>query len=266
MVYQLERLSGFSGRAFHGQLRNEKNFFILSSMTTSIKGISSMATRQVLTELAGAFQRRTGCSVTIESVGGVDAARRVQAGEAFDVVFLASDAIDKLMAAGCVQPGSKVDLVRSGVAVAVRAGGQQPDISTEEAMRQAVLAARSISYSTGPSGVALASLFERWGIAKQIQDRIVQAPPGVPVGTLVARGEVELGFQQLSELINLEGIAVLGPLPSTIQITTIFSAAVCTGTSHASAVRALLVDMNSPEAAAAKRRQGMEPVEAGPSL
>ena len=206
-----------------------------------------------------AFQRRSGCRVTIESVGGVDAARRVQAGEAFDVVFLASDAIDKLIAAGCVQAESKVNLVRSGVAVAVRAGTQQPDISTEDALRRAVLAARSISYSTGPSGVALARLFERWGIAGEIQGRIVQAPPGVPVGRLVARGDVELGFQQLSELIGLEGIAVLGPLPPAIQIITTFSAGVCTGTSQTAAVRALLDDMNSPEAIDAKRRQGMEP-------
>jgi len=218
-----------------------------------------MATRQVLTELAEAFQRCSGCRVTIESVGGVDAARRVQAGEDFDVVFLASDAIDKLVDAGCVQSGSKVDLVRSGVAVAVRAGTHQPDISTEEALRQAVLAARSLSYSTGPSGVALANLFERWGIAGEIQGRIVQAPPGVPVGSLVASGKVELGFQQFSELINLEGIAVLGPLPPAIQIITTFSAGVCTTTRNASAVRAMLDDMNSPEAMEAKRRQGMEP-------
>lgn len=228
-------------------------------MTTEIKGISSMAMRQVLAELVDAFQRRTGWRVAVESVGGVDAARRVQAGEAFDVVFLASDAIDKLVAAGCVQAGSKVDLVRSGVAVAVRAGAHQPDISTEEALRQAVLAARSISYSTGPSGVALSGLFERWGIAGEIQGRIVQAPPGIPVGSLVASGKVELGFQQFSELINLEGITVLGPLPPAIQIITTFSAGVCSATRNASAVRAMLDDMNAPEAVEAKRRQGMEP-------
>ena len=219
-----------------------------------------MATRQVLSDLIEPFQRRTGWRVTIESVGGVDAARRVQAGEAFDVVFLASEAIDRLVAAGCVQAGSRVDMVRSGVAVAVRAGAHQPDISTEEAVRQAVLAARSIGFSTGPSGVALAGLFERWGIAGEIQDRIVQTKPGVPVGSLVAGGEVELGFQQFSELVNLAGITVLGPLPPAIQITTIFSAGICTGTRHAAAVRAMLDDMNSPEAVDAKRRQGMEPV------
>lgn len=228
-------------------------------MTTDIKGISSMATRLVLAELVDAFQQRSGSRVTIESVGGVDAAKRVQAGEAFDVVILASDAIDKLMASGHVLAGSKVDLVRSGVAVAVRAGAPKPDISTEDAVREAVRAARSISYSTGPSGVALAKLFERWGIADEIKDRIVTPPPGIPVGSLVAKGEVELGFQQLSELLNLEGISVLGPLPPAIQIITTFSAGVCSGSQQVAAVRAMLADMNSPEAAAAKQRQGMDP-------
>ncbi|MDP2450667.1 MAG: substrate-binding domain-containing protein [Polaromonas sp.] len=228
-------------------------------MTTAIKGISSMATRLVLGDLVAAFEQQSDCRVAIESVGGVDAARRVQAGEAFDVVILASDAIDKLIASGHVLAGSRVDLVRSGVAVAVRAGAPRPDISTEDALREAVRAARSISYSTGPSGVALAGLFERWGIAGEIQSRIVTPPPGIPVGSLVARGEVELGFQQLSELMHLEGITVLGPLPPAIQILTTFSAGVCTGTRHAEAVRAMLASMNTPQAAEAKRRQGMDP-------
>jgi molybdate transport system substrate-binding protein len=228
-------------------------------MTTELKGISSMATRLVLADLVTAFEQQSGCRVAIESVGGVDAARRVQAGEAFDVVILASDAIDKLIASGHVLAGSRVDLVRSGVAVAVRAGAPRPDISTEDALREAVRTARSISYSTGPSGVALARLFERWGIAGEIQSRIVTPPPGVPVGSLVARGEVELGFQQLSELMHLEGITVLGPLPPAIQIITTFSAGVCTGTRNAEAVRAMLASMNTPQAAEAKRRQGMDP-------
>lgn len=218
-----------------------------------------MATRQVLTELVTAFEARTGQRVQIASVGGVDASRRVQAGEAFDVVILASDAIDKLLTAGHLVAGSKVDLVHSGVAVAVHAGAVQPDISTEDAVRRAVQAARSLSYSTGPSGVALAQLFERWGIADEIAPRIVQAPPGVPVGALVARGEVELGFQQLSELLNLADIAIVGPLPPAIQITTTFSAAIARTCTQPDAVRELLAFMASPEADAAKRRQGMDP-------
>ena len=227
-----------------------------------ITGISSMATRQVLAELTSAFSERTAHTVAIESVGGVDAAKRVQAGEDFDVAVLASDAIDKLIASGAIAAGSRVDLVRSGVAVAVRAGAALPDIASEEAVKRAVLAAKSLSYSTGPSGVALAKLFERWGIAEAVKDRTVQAPPGVPVGSLVASGEVALGFQQLSELLHVNGIAIVGPLPDAIQITTIFSAGLPVqrnaDTARAAVVKSLLDYMASADAAAAKRRQGME--------
>ena len=225
---------------------------------TALRGISSMATRQVLAELVAAFTRQSGIGAAIESVGGVDAARRVQAGEAFDVVVLASDAIDKLLATGHLLPDSKVDWVRSAVAVAVRAGVPLPDIASEDALRQAVLAARSISYSTGPSGVALAKLFERWGIAGDIASRLVQAPPGVPVGSLVAAGDVALGFQQLSELLHVPGIAIVGPLPPAIQITTTFSAAVGRLSRQPDAARELLAYLASPQAAEATRRQGMD--------
>jgi molybdate transport system substrate-binding protein len=224
-----------------------------------IKGISSMATRQVLAELGADFQRRSGEAVAIESVGGVDAAKRAQAGEAFDVVFLASDAIDKLAAGGSVVAGSKVDLVLSPVAIAVRAGAPHPDISSEDAVRRAVLAASGVGYSTGPSGVALLGLFERWGIAGELQGRIVQAPPGVPVGALVAQGQVALGFQQLSELMHLQGIDVVGPLPEAIQIVTTFSAGVCAASQQPQRVRAMLDFMASADAVDAKRRHGMEP-------
>ncbi len=222
-----------------------------------------MATRQLLAELVSGFEKLSGCTAVIEAVGGVDAAQRVMAGEAFDVVVLASDAIDKLLAAGHLHAGSKVDLVKSGVAACVRAGAPLPDISSEEAVKRAVLGAGSISCSTGPSGVALARLFERWGITGEIQGRMVQAPPGVPVGTLVARGEVELGFQQLSELLHVEGISVLGPLPPAIQITTVFSAgihaSVPAGSAQFERVKALLDYMRSPQALQAKQRQGMDP-------
>lgn len=218
-----------------------------------------MATRALLAELVAMFERDTGQQVAIESVGGVDAARRVLAGEAFDLVVLASDAIDKLIAAGRVPADSKVDLVHSGVAVAVPEGAARPDISSEDAVRRAVLAAPSLGYSTGPSGVALVKLFERWGIAGQIQPRIVQAPPGVPVGSLVARGEVALGFQQVSELMSLPGITLLGPLPPGIQITTTFSAGLCATSQQPGAVRPLLDFLRSPQTADIKRRQGMDP-------
>ena len=227
-------------------------------MNPRITGISSMATRQVLAELVQAFQERGGCEVAIESVGGVDAAKRVQAGEPFDVVILASDAIESLITSGqVVDP--RVDLVRSPVAIAVRAGAPHPDVASEQAVRAAVLAARHISYSTGPSGVHLTRLFERWGIAQDIKPRIVQAPPGVPVGSLVARGDVELGFQQLSELMHLGGIHVLGTLPEEIQYITVFSAGVCAISRQAATVRTMLEFMTSREADEIKRRHGMEP-------
>lgn len=217
-----------------------------------------MATRQLLTELADAWQRREGVRMDLESVGGVDAARRVQEGEAFDVVFLASDAIAKLEAAGKVLAGSKVDLARSGVSVCVKAGAPGPDLSSEDAVKQAVLAAATIGYSTGPSGTALLKLFDRWGIAETVKPKLVQATPGVPVASLVAEGKVALGFQQLSELIHVKGIDIAGPLPEAIQITTIFSGAVCAASQQSDAVRRLLAFMASADAADAKRRQGME--------
>ena len=224
-----------------------------------ITGISSMAVRHLLSELREAYGHESGRAVAIESVGGVEAARRIRDGEAFDFVVLAADAIEQLAAAGRVDSATRTDLARSGVAVAVRADAPKPDIGTEATLRDAVLHARTVGFSTGPSGAHLARLFQRWGIAETIAPRIVQAPPGVPVGALVARGEVELGFQQLSELMHVEGIDVLGSLPPPIQIMTTFSAAVCRTSTRADAAKRLLAFLASPAADAAKRRHGMEP-------
>jgi len=228
-------------------------------MSTRLRGISSMATRLVLADLAADWQRSGAGEVQFESVGGVDAAKRVAAGEAFDLVVLASDAIAKLEAAGQVLPGSRVDLVHSEVAVAVPAGAPLPDLSSEAAVRAAVLAAPSIGYSTGPSGTALLALFDRWGVRAQLADRLQQAPAGVPVAALVARGEIALGFQQRSELIHVPGIAIAGGLPAEIAIDTVFSGAVCATAAQPEAARALLAFMAAPAAAAAKQRQGMSP-------
>ncbi|HEY8049640.1 MAG TPA: substrate-binding domain-containing protein [Ramlibacter sp.] len=224
----------------------------------AIRGISSMATKQLLAELAALYRERSGVEVQVESVGGVDAARRVQADEAFDVVFLAVDAIDKLQQAGKVVAGTRVDIVRSGVSVAVKAGASRPDISTEEALKRAMLDAPSVGYSTGPSGTSLVKLVERWGLADAMRARLVQAPPGVPVGSLVADGKVALGFQQLAELIHQPGIEVIGPMPAPVAIITTFSGAVCAASTQREAVREMLGFMASPSTRDAKRRQGME--------
>ncbi len=224
-----------------------------------ITGIASMATRHLLSELAAAYQQRSGQRVVVESVGGVDAALRVESGEAFDFVVLAAEAIDKLAAVGRVDPDTRIDVARSGVAIAVRAGAQCPDVGTEQAVRDAVLAVRTIGYSTGPSGKHLARLFERWGIADIIAPRVVEAPPGVPVASLMASGKVELGFQQLSELIHAPGIQVIGTLPPAIQVVTVFAGAVCTASARHALAKAFLSFCATPALAVVKGHHGMEP-------
>jgi len=217
-----------------------------------------MATRELLTELAAGYERSTGQAIVTEAAGGVDVAKRVRAGELVDVVVLSSTAIDSLIAAGSLLPDSRVDLVRSGIAIAVRDGASQPDVGTEEAVKRAVSGAKTLSYSTGPSGVYLEKLFDRWGILQEIRSRIVVPPPGVPVGSLVANGTVELGFQQLSELMTLPGIQVIGPLPAQIQTITTFSGGISPGCDRPELARALLSYMASPEVTALKGRFGME--------
>lgn len=236
----------------------------MATSSLSLRGISSMATRLVLGELARGFEQTSGHAVVFESVGGVDAAKRVAAGEVFDVVVLASDAIEKLIVNGHLQADSRADLVNSGVSAAVRKGSAWPDLGSADAVKQAVLNAASVGYSTGPSGVALVKQFEAWGIADRLAGRLVQARPGVPVASMVASGEVALGFQQLSELLHVDGIDIVGPLPEAIQINTIFSAgypaSLAGDVPRLAVVQALLKFMCSPEADAIKRRHGMTPV------
>lgn len=219
-----------------------------------------MATRLLLDELSQAHDAsQAGPRLGFESIGGVDAAKRVAAGEAFDLVVLGADAMAKLLAAGHLRAGSLRPLVISPVAVAVPAGAARPDISTEAALRAAVSAAASIGYSTGPSGTALLALFERWGLSAEIGPRLVQAPPGVPVGRLVAEGRVALGFQQLPELLHVVGIALLGTLPDEAAILTTFSGAVASTSTQPEAAQAALDWLASPATLAAKQRQGMQP-------
>ena len=215
-----------------------------------------MAARELLAELATNCARDLSQPVVTEAAGGVDVARRVQAGEAVDIVVLASNAIEQLINEAQLQSGSRVDLVKSGIAVAVRNGAARYDISSEDAVKNAVLRAGSLSYSTGPSGTYLQRLFERWGILETIRHKIIVPPPGIPVGTIVAKGECELGFQQMSELINLKGVDVLGPLPKSIQSITVFSGAISTRCDNPGAARSVLDYMASPAAVQLHRRYG----------
>ena len=225
---------------------------------STLKLLTSMASRELLRELAARFEDATAQGVSVEAAGGVEVAKRIRGGEAADIVVLARNTIEGLAQEGSLIGTSITDIARSGIAVAVRAGAQSPDVATQDSLKRAVMAASSISYSTGPSGVYLEKIFARWGVLEELRGRIVVPPPGIPVGSLVASGSVQLGFQQLSELINLAGIQVLGPLPAALQLTTIFSGAVASVSTQAAAASALLRYLASPEVRDIKPRFGME--------
>lgn len=227
---------------------------------STLTGISSKATGPLLAELARRYKDAHGITADIESVGGVDAARRVAEGEPFDIVVLDNAQITKLTAAGKIAAGSAQPMVRSLVTVAVRAGAQRPAIDTLEAFKAALRAAQTIGYSTGPSGVALLGMIEAWGLNAQLQPRLIQAPPGRPVGALIAEGEVEIGIQQYSELMNVAGVDILGPLPPGAEIISTFTAAVGAAAADPEEARRYVEYLSSPALAEAKRRQGFEPI------
>jgi len=216
-----------------------------------------MATRRLLGEMIAQFEKTSPHRVALESVGGLDAAKRVRAGEPLDVVVLAREVIDDLIGAARIVEGSRVDVAVSAIGVAVRSGTPHPDISSADGVRAAVLAARRIGYSTGPSGQYLAKLFASWDPDGRLEDRIIVAPVGVPVGSLVARGDIDLAFQQLSELGG-DGIDVVGQLPPDIQMMTTFSGGVARASAQPEAARALLAFMASPALTPIKREHGMD--------
>jgi molybdate transport system substrate-binding protein len=229
-------------------------------MSVTVTGISSMATRQILSELASAYQQASGQAVSIESVGGVDAAKRIRAGEPFDLAVLASDALRQLEADGALVAGSIVEIAESPMAMAVRAGAGRPDPLDEAAVRAVLAGATSIGISTGPSGAHVVKLARDWGLESEISGRIVQAKPGIPVAKLLADGAVGVGFQQLSEMQGAPGIDIVGLLPDALQPKTIFAAAICRAAAHADAARGFIAYLASAETANTKRRHGMTPV------
>lgn len=228
-------------------------------MQTPLTGISSKATAALLAELSRDYEAKHGRAVSIESVGGVDAAKRVAAGEAFDVVILEGAQIAKQIAAGRVVAGSERAMVHSKAMVAVRAGATRPPVKTLKDFQAALLAARAVGYSTGPSGVILLKMIEDWGLKDQLAARMVQAPPGKPVGALLAEDAVDIGIQQYSELMNVAGVDILGPLPPGAEINSVFTASVCAASEQAEEARRLVEYFASPGIAEIKRRQGFEP-------
>ncbi len=229
-------------------------------MTLRITGVSSMATRHILADLTRDYEIQRGAIVDIRSMGGVEAAKLARAGERTDIVALASKVMESLEAEGHIVKGSIRGFARSEIALAIAAGSRRPSIDSEAAVRQAMLEARRLCYSTGPSGDHFKALCEKWGLADTVLAHALKAPPGVPVATLVAQGDADLGVQQLSELIGQPGIEVVGPLPAEIQAVTVFAAGVSTTSAEPEAASALVAYLASTEAQAAIRRYGMEPV------
>jgi len=226
-----------------------------------ISGGLSAAYKNLIPE----FERATGNTVSTvagPSMGETPQAipNRLQRGESADVVIIVGDALEKLIAQGKVVAGSRVDVARSNIAMAVRSGAPKPDISSVAALKQTLLTAKSIAYSDSASGVYLSTvMFQQLGIADQVlpKSRMI---PAEPVGAVVARGEAEIGFQQVSELLPVQGIELVGMLPPEVQKVTVFSAGVVAGAKEAEAGRALIRFLASPAAAPAIVKSGMEPV------
>ena len=216
-------------------------------------------------EAAPAFEQTTRTRVSTAfgaSMGGAPDSipSRLNRGEAADVVILAREALDDLVAKGKVVPGSQVDLVRSTIGMAVRAGAPKPDISSVDALKRTLLAAKSIAYSASASGVYLSTeLFPQLGIADAIKDKSRRIE-SERVGTVVARGDAEIGFQQVSELLPIPGLDYVGPLPEAVQRVTVFSAGIATNAKNLAAARALIRYLTSAEVAPTIRKSGLEPI------
>lgn len=224
-----------------------------------ISVLSTAGPKEAYIELVPQFEKATEHKVATTWAGTLDVQKRMAAGEVFDLVISSGTAIDEFIKQGKLVQGSRVDLAKSGVGIAVKKGAPKPDVSTTDALKRALLSAKSIGYSTGPSGVYLAGLFQRLGIADDIKSKLKQTPSGVMVGSLIASGEAEIGFQQVSELVHYAGIDYIGPLPADIQLTTVFSSGIHSGAKAPDAAKALVKFLTSPQAAPVYKKGGMEP-------
>ncbi|MFJ5710824.1 substrate-binding domain-containing protein [Streptomyces sp. NPDC093105] len=228
-------------------------------MHRELVGLSSMATRPILADLSEHLRLAHGTPVRFESAGGVEIARRVREGAEADLLVLAAGALTALEREGHVRPGSVRPLWISQVVAAVPAGAPAPALDTVGDLRAALTSARGVAYSTGPSGTALLDLLDRLGLAGTLAGRLVQAPPGVPAGSLLSTGAADLAFQQHSELMDLPGVTVLGPLPGDTAITSVFSGGVLGSAADPERALAVLGLLGSREASRLAGARGMTP-------
>jgi molybdate transport system substrate-binding protein len=224
-----------------------------------IKVLSTQATEEAYKELAPQFEKASGHKVTTVFTGTLDALKRLSNGETYDLLIMARQQIDELSQSGKVVAGSRTDIAKSGVGAAVGRGKPKPDISTVDALKKSLLAAKSIGYSTGPSGIYVVTMFQKMGIADEIKSKLKQTPTGVFVGSIIASGEAEIGFQQVSELSFFPGIDYVGPIPAEVQLITVFSAGIPAGTKQADAAKALVSFITAPAAAAIFKKHALDP-------
>jgi molybdate transport system substrate-binding protein len=234
---------------------------LFATMTNAadIKVISTQATEETYNELVPQFEKASGHKVSTVFNGTLNVNKRLAAGESYDLIIMSANSIDEHLKSGKIIAGSRVDLAKSGVGVAVKAGAAKPDIGSVDALKRTLAAAKSIGYSTGPSGVYLVSLLQKLGIADAVKPKLKQTPSGVFVGTLVANGDTEIGFQQVSELIHFKGVDFVGPLPAEVQLFTTFATGIQSGAKETEAAKALVKFLTSPAAAAVFKKNGMEP-------
>ena len=220
--------------------------------------LSSNGVREAVTELIPLFEKATGHRVLVTWDGSLNIRKRIDSGEVVDLVLLPAADVDALIASGGLAPGSRMDIARSIIGVAVRAGVAKPDISTGESLRRALLAANSIIISSGPSGVHLLELFAKQGILGTLRPKLKQLASGQPVGEALARGEGDVGFQQVSELLHVTGITYLGPLPADLQKVTIFAGGIPKTAKGAAVTREFLTFLRSSGNAAVLTKTGLE--------
>lgn len=222
-----------------------------------LRGLSSMATKAVLADLATRVSR-SGPEVVVESAGGVAVAHRLREGERADLVVLAHESIVGLAGESVVVPGSIRPLFRSEAVLAIPSDAPTPGIATRSEVIAALAAAHRIGYSTGPSGDALLLRLSEWGLRPGIEDRLVQTRPGVSVARLLADGGADIGVQQRSEFAGVDGVRVLGALPADCAITTVFTAAVLSCSTRPDAAAAVIAGLADAAYDPVVRSHGLE--------
>ena len=229
-----------------------------SADAADLKVMSSVAIQLAYTSMIPGFEAASGHKVVTEWVPTAIMIKRLAGGEKPDLVIMASNTIDELIKDGKFAAGSRIDIAKSGIGVGVKKGAARPDISSADGVEAAVRSARSVAYSTGPSGVYLAQMFEKMGLTAELKPKL-KLVQGEPVGAVIARGDAEIGFQQVPELLPEPGIDYVGELPAAIQQITVFAAGLPVGSANVEAARAWVAFLKTPAAGAAFKRTGLEP-------